>query len=131
MTPDKNGRFCDECKITVVDFTVMTDLEIQHYFKIPISKTTCGRFNPQQLTMKKSDLLSEKLLSKIRASFYPNYLSAVLWFGFTILAFLTSCIKPNYPPIVGDVIGEPGFIKQNDTLKIVPNQLMGKVRRKE
>ena len=47
MTEQSNGRYCDHCCKTVVDFTRMTDKEIIHY--ISGSNHICGRFDTQQL----------------------------------------------------------------------------------
>jgi hypothetical protein len=48
MTPAEKGRFCGQCKKTVVDFTSMPDEDLLAYFKQETGKT-CGRFFEQQL----------------------------------------------------------------------------------
>lgn len=49
MTPDSKGRFCDMCAKSVIDFTAMTDTEIQTYLVINRDKKICGRFKQEQL----------------------------------------------------------------------------------
>lgn len=48
MTPQQQGRFCQSCAKTVVDFTAMTDNEVLNYFT-KASGNTCGRFTANQL----------------------------------------------------------------------------------
>ena len=61
MSPKENGRFCDTCKLTVVDFTKMSDNEIKNYL---LSKSyVCGRFDCTQVETsheKTLDLLKRK-----------------------------------------------------------------------
>lgn len=49
MTPTENGRFCMNCSKTVVDFTSMLPLEIQHFFVQNQKEKICGRFKKSQL----------------------------------------------------------------------------------
>ena len=47
MTPSNNGKYCDVCKLNVVDFTSMNDDEIQNYL---VNKSyVCGRFDCSQI----------------------------------------------------------------------------------
>lgn len=43
-----NGRFCDACSKTVVDFTLMSDRQVLSYLG-DRNKKVCGRFAPDQL----------------------------------------------------------------------------------
>jgi hypothetical protein len=47
MTPNAKGRFCSNCSKTVVDFTVMSPIEIQKYFQE--NSNICGRIKKSQL----------------------------------------------------------------------------------
>jgi len=47
MTPNDNGRFCDTCKLTVVDFTKMGDDQIKNY--LLNNGHVCGRFDCTQV----------------------------------------------------------------------------------
>lgn len=49
MTPKDQGRFCGSCCKTVVDFTTMSDLEVQMYLINKSGEKICGRFNNTQL----------------------------------------------------------------------------------
>ena len=44
MTPVEQGRFCDSCQKTVVDFTAMSDMQLAAFFKKPSTGSVCGRF---------------------------------------------------------------------------------------
>lgn len=47
MAPNERGRFCSNCSKTVVDFTVMSPIEIQKYFQE--NSNICGRIKKSQL----------------------------------------------------------------------------------
>ncbi len=49
MTPNEKGRFCGNCKKTVVDFTNFSADDIQNYFTKHYGQKVCGRFKNQQL----------------------------------------------------------------------------------
>lgn len=53
MTPEVQGRFCQVCQKTVVDFTEMTDNQVIRFFKE--NENICGRFNPQQINQSLSE----------------------------------------------------------------------------
>jgi len=48
MHPSEQGRFCDSCRKTVIDFTAMSDEQLVDYFK-KHSGAVCGRFETTQL----------------------------------------------------------------------------------
>ena len=49
MTPNGNGRYCDSCNKTVVDFTTWNDESIKNYFLKHYGSRICGRFKKEQL----------------------------------------------------------------------------------
>jgi hypothetical protein len=49
MTPQSGGRHCDECDITVKDFTVLTNDEISTYLTEHAGEKICGSFSDDQL----------------------------------------------------------------------------------
>jgi hypothetical protein len=49
MTPNEQGRFCDTCAKTVVDFSVMSDEAIQNYIAANYGEKMCGRFRTSQI----------------------------------------------------------------------------------
>jgi len=51
MHPNEKGRHCMACQKTVVDFTLMSDAEIIHYFS-KASGSVCGRVGADQLNRK-------------------------------------------------------------------------------
>ena len=48
MTPQQQGRFCNSCQKTVVDFTSMSDRQVLDYFA-HTAGNVCGRFCSDQL----------------------------------------------------------------------------------
>ncbi|MBT32486.1 MAG: hypothetical protein CMO01_22710 [Thalassobius sp.] len=48
FTPTATGGFCASCQKNVIDFTKMTDEEIQQFF-LNKPQHACGRFHPDQL----------------------------------------------------------------------------------
>jgi hypothetical protein len=49
MIPNKNGRFCESCSKTVVDFTTMLPDDIKNYFLENRGKSICGRIKQSQM----------------------------------------------------------------------------------
>ena len=49
MTPNQQGRHCNACAKTVVDFTLLSDAEVQQFFLHQKEKRVCGRFKQEQL----------------------------------------------------------------------------------
>jgi hypothetical protein len=48
MTANAQGRYCNSCEKTVIDFTGMTDTQLANFFKSK-AENTCGRFYADQL----------------------------------------------------------------------------------
>ena len=49
MSPNEQGRHCNSCMKTVVDFTLMSDTEVQHFLLNNKQEHSCGRFTSRQL----------------------------------------------------------------------------------
>ncbi|MBL0358715.1 MAG: hypothetical protein IPP72_18445 [Chitinophagaceae bacterium] len=49
MIPNEQGRHCNACVKTVVDFTAMSDEEVNHFFIKQQGQSVCGRFKNEQL----------------------------------------------------------------------------------
>lgn len=57
MTPNEQGRHCNVCCKTVVDFTGMNDEEVKYFFlNKKKEESVCGRFNNEQLHRIKIEL---------------------------------------------------------------------------
>jgi hypothetical protein len=52
MLPAEQGRFCQSCEKTVVDFSQMSDKQVLEYFKSKqqTSQRVCGRFRVEQVS---------------------------------------------------------------------------------
>lgn len=49
MQPEVQGRFCNSCEKSVVDFTTMSDFSIVNYLENHKNEKVCGRFTKPQL----------------------------------------------------------------------------------
>ncbi|MFN0200104.1 MAG: hypothetical protein ACKVTZ_01205 [Bacteroidia bacterium] len=49
MTSNEQGRFCQHCQKTVIDFTEMTSIEIAQFLHLHENEKICGRILPAQL----------------------------------------------------------------------------------
>jgi len=129
MTPNDNGRFCDTCKLTVVDFTKMSDDQIKNY--LLNNGYVCGRFDCTQVdTSHESTLeLLNKKAKKIK--FKPLRWLALLLLIIPVLLFTylfknNSVDTPDHK-LMGNVSSP---IEKDSTKKIVDTpyrKLMGEV----
>lgn len=126
MTSNEQGAFCSVCSKTVVDFTALSDEEVQNYFLHKKGEKTCGRFRNDQLTGKENSL--NKLLAA-SIPFWKKFLAiVVIVFG----SLLTGC-KENVTgkPVIHDqdikneslditrtplIAGKPDIRQQVDTM---------------
>ena len=76
MSSVAQGRFCQSCAKTVVDFSVMSDAEIFRYFNERREGEVCGRLHTGQLNVD----IFPGLTHKSRISRYWNYLLAMFLF---------------------------------------------------
>jgi len=129
MTQNDNGRFCDTCKLTVVDFTKMSDDQIKNYL---LNKGhVCGRFDCSQIdTSHQStlDLLNKKA-KKIK--FKPLRWLALLLLLIPVLLYSIlnnkKIDRPDNHVLMGAVSAP---IEKDSTKKIVDTpyrKLMGEV----
>jgi hypothetical protein len=94
MSPNEKGAFCGVCSKTVVDFTSLSDEEVQQYFLKQAGQKTCGRLRNDQLA-DNEDPLKKLLAASI--PFWKKFLAIVLVvFG----SLLTGCNNDN---LVGDI----------------------------
>lgn len=108
MLPADKGRNCLACAKTVVDFTNMSDHEVQHYLLHNGVGNTCGRFKKTQLTAVVLDIPMSIINEPM--ALWKKFLAAVLIvFG----SFLTSCNEVT-EKTKGMIIVEP-TIKNNLT----------------
>lgn len=122
MMPNKNGRFCNSCSKTVVDFTKMENLEIQNYLIENSSKeSVCGHFKFNQIETE-NNIKYYNFKNRISRIKVKPIKKAAL-FSLSILFTLTSCMGK------ASIDGEPAVIdkdtvsdneilkKEQDTLK--------------
>ncbi|MFT3909043.1 MAG: hypothetical protein QM737_06415 [Ferruginibacter sp.] len=85
MQPVKNGRYCGSCRKEVIDFSVMSDEDVQHYFIKNKNAGTCGRFRNTQLDRIRINIPSYVLQKKITP--WKKYLLILLLcFGSTVFS---------------------------------------------
>jgi hypothetical protein len=69
MSPNEQGRFCNSCAKTVVDFSSMTDGQMIDYFTRLKNENVCGRVNTGQLQRP----MEKDLTVRSKISFYWKY----------------------------------------------------------
>ena len=98
MTPNQQGRHCDSCMKTVVDFTRMTDDEVKYFLLNNKEEHACGRFTSKQLQTIQIELPPDIFV--IQMPLWKRFLVACLIvFGTTLF----SC-EVRHPDTVGKVI---------------------------
>lgn len=62
MTKESEGKYCNACAKTVIDFTNFTDAELQQYFLSYSSKSdsVCGRFTTEQAVAQRPEVSRNK-----------------------------------------------------------------------
>lgn len=81
MLKVENGRHCNACNKTVVDFTTYTELEIKDYLVAHQQEEVCGRFKNYQLQTETS---IERIFVK-----FKNYVASNVHFSPIRLALLS------------------------------------------
>ncbi len=123
METRHEGRFCSACAKTVVDFTIMTDVEVKDFFLDKKEKKVCGRFTGTQLNSLTINLPENIFM--IPMPYWKKFLTASLIIFSTTLF---SC-NTNYDHTVGMIL--PADMQTiNDTLpaKNVLNTIVGKLK---
>lgn len=100
MTPTERGAFCKLCAKDVVDFTKMTDDEVQYYLLNKAGEKVCGKFNNHQLADIRVNIPDSIFYSKIAG--WKKFM-AVLMIVFGNMLF--GCKNPQ--PIVGELVATP------------------------
>lgn len=90
MTPNQQGRFCDHCSKSVIDFTKMKTPEIQAYFIRNKGSKVCGKFSNSQLESIRINIPMEVMFSQTQ--FHKIFLLALL---VTMGTTLISCSDNN------------------------------------
>ncbi len=91
MSENEQGRHCNQCSKTVVDFTSYKPGEILGYLQLHSKEKTCGRFTADQLEIPVPT--PEDFVKKI--SFFRidhlKKIAAIFIFSFIIMGSLASC----------------------------------------
>ena len=85
MTSEAQGKFCNACEKSVVDFSMMSDAQILNYFSKPKSQKVCGRFNADQVDRALVNMIPERLSPPPQLLHFAYLLIVVLGVG------LSSC----------------------------------------
>lgn len=96
MSPEEQGRFCQSCQKTVVDFRTKSRDEIQAYLasKQKEDSRTCGRFYRHQLDMPKA--VEERNLRRFNSRWLSYFAAAcMLAFGSTLFTGCTDARGDN------------------------------------
>ncbi|WP_458627920.1 energy transducer TonB [Winogradskyella sp. PC D3.3] len=76
MTRNKQGRFCQSCSKSVIDFTQMPQEEIQNYLAVNTGTNICGRIKASQLEQIRIEI-PQHIIQQQR-SFHKLFLLALL-----------------------------------------------------
>lgn len=117
MIPDETGRYCNNCKKSVIDFTEKTDEEIQQFFIDNFSQSLCGRFKNTQIQRIVIDLPQN--IFSIQMPLWMRFLVAcLLIFGISIFPFETTVAGK--PPVQTSFYqGEPKAAKTGKKPRIL------------
>jgi hypothetical protein len=86
MKADSDGRFCQSCQKSVIDFTSKTDLEIKAFLKDKQEENLCGRFYLHQVNRIRIEIDQNILVSDI--PFWQKFLVVFLvCFGADFLGY--------------------------------------------
>jgi hypothetical protein len=121
MAPENEGRYCNSCAKTVVDFTSMTDEEVQQFFFDHHNQAICGHFKRDQVHRIVIDLPENIFTIKMPA--WMRFLVAcLLIFGISIFPFETT-IAGKLSSEISIYQGEP-MIKRQDTVPITKKKTL-------
>ena len=120
MTPESQGRFCQACEKTVVDFSKMSDAEILYYFSQPRTEKVCGRFRSEQLSPS-TESMAQPLLGSANSPGVADYpvrpSKQLLHFAYLLVLVLgvglTAC-GDSHSDVTGKILVDTSF---RDSLK--------------
>jgi hypothetical protein len=116
MTPNHEGRYCNSCAKTVINFTLMTDEEVQQFLFNHQHQAICGHFKRDQIHRIVIDLPGN--IFTIRMPAWMKFLIAcLLIFGISIFPFETT-IAGKPASEISFYQGEPILNKKDTVPKI-------------
>ncbi len=136
MSPNKNGRFCNSCDKTVIDFTKMNNPEISKYFsENSNNERICGHFKFNQIETEESIKYNNLKNRFSRIKIKP--IKVVAMFSLSLLFTLSSCmgkaridgepaLSSNDTNNENDKSGKENVEVKNDSTKIEINQMKNK-----
>lgn len=107
MIPNQQGRHCNACARTVVDFTQMNDEEVKHFLLARSSERICGRFHTDQLD-RISIALPTNIL-EVQLSWWKRFLVASL-LAFSTMLFSCEAVITG-APLVGKLANRINTLK--------------------
>ncbi len=115
MTPTSRGAFCSACAKDVVDFTAMTDDEVQHYLLNKAGEKVCGKFYNTQLNRIRINIPAHIFYAKIAG--WKKFMAVVmLAFGSMLFGCdvttdtgVTDVVKTEKPNSSEQVLGESSY----------------------
>ena len=117
MTETEQGRFCDSCSKTVVDFTLMSDAQLINYFLEHANEKTCGRLFTDQL-----DTALSAPPEQMKKRFgYWKYIAAsvLLFFTKVSLKAQVTCHAPQVQVLNSTITGDTIVFNAPKTLEEV------------
>lgn len=110
MIPNEQGRHCNACVKTVIDFTSMSDEEVKHFLLHKKEESVCGRFRTQQLHRITIELPGN--IFHIPLPFWKKFLAACL-LVFSTTLFSCNTTVNGKPEINAVRTAEPTAVEIN------------------
>jgi len=122
MTPVQQGRFCDSCQKSVVDFTGMSDMQLIAFFKKPSTGSVCGRFFNDQL--ERDFEIPRKRIPWLK--YFFQFAIPIFLTGFKSYSQGKPIIKESLAPVCVDSTSGKTVIFGN-SFSLIRNEILGKV----
>jgi hypothetical protein len=95
MSKNTDGRMCDACQTTVVDFSNRSLEEIKTYFEVNAGKNVCGQYRERHVT----DTKWYNFLNSFEILFSKARLGSFAVGCITFLLLITGCYHRKHHPI--------------------------------
>lgn len=125
MMPRDNGKYCDSCDKTVVDFTSMSHDQVKEYFLKNSGQKICGHFKATQVTIERPKLHKQliKLYEHLEQTISINFLKIISLSLITLCMSIVGCqnttdgekaIKEDCKHSEQHLTGDTIYIDQNE-----------------
>ncbi|WP_341902969.1 hypothetical protein [Fluviicola taffensis] len=107
MTENEQGRFCERCAKSVIDYTGLSDKELIHAISSS-SNPICGRLKPQQLNR----LIGDEKMISVNSPY--KFLTGLFILGASKSAFSADEYQPKPNPVQSFIIEKSILSEENN-----------------